>query len=52
MDHGSRMFKDADLKKKATYHSLRATGTTELYRCGVPEKAIKGRTGHKFLDRL
>ena len=46
------MFRDADLKKKATNHSLRATGTTELYRCGVPENVIKERTGHKSLDGL
>ena len=48
----SGMFRDADLKKKATNHSLRATGTTELYRCGVPENVIKERTRHKSIDRL
>ncbi len=28
-------------------HSLHATGATELYRAGVPEKIIKQRTGHR-----
>jgi hypothetical protein len=44
------MFKEAKLSKHATNHSLRATGATELYRCGVPENIIKERTGHKSLD--
>ena len=46
------MFKEAGMTKKATNHSLRATGTTEMYRCGVPENVIKERTGHKSLDGL
>ena len=31
-------------------HSLRATGATELYNAGVPEKIIKERTGHRSLE--
>ena len=45
-----KMFTEAGLSKRATNHSLRATGTTELYHCGVPENVIKERTGHKSLD--
>ena len=45
-----KMFTEAGLSKRATNHSLRATGATELYRCGVPENVIKERTGHKSLD--
>ncbi len=33
-------------------HSLRATGATELYNAGVPEKIIKERTGHRSLESL
>ena len=47
-----KMFQEASMTKKATNHSLRATGTTEMYRCGVPENVIKERTGHKSLDGL
>ncbi len=32
--------------------SLRATGATELYRAGVPEKIIKQRTGHRSVESL
>ena len=46
----SNMFLQAGIDKKVTNHSLRATGTTELYRCGVPEKIIMQRTGHKSMD--
>ncbi len=35
-----------------TNHSLRATGATELYNAGVPEKIIKERTGHRSLECL
>ena len=35
-----------------TNHSLRATGATELYNAGVPEKIIKERTGHRSLEAL
>ena len=33
-------------------HSLRATGTTRMYRKGIPEKAIQSRTGHKSIEAL
>ena len=35
-----------------TNHSLRATGTTRMYRKGIPEKAIQSRTGHKSIEAL
>lgn len=35
-----------------TNHSLRATGATELYDAGVPEKIIKECTGHRSTDGL
>ena len=35
-----------------TNHSLRATGATEMYVAGVPEKIIQERTGHRSLDGL
>ena len=38
--------------KKITNHSLRASGTSELFMKGVPEKIIQERTGHKSLDAL
>ena len=44
------MFLEAGFNKHVTNHSLRATGATELLRCGVPEKIIMKRTGHKSID--
>ena len=35
-----------------TNHSLRATGASELFEAGVPEKIIKERTGHLSLESL
>ena len=35
-----------------TNHSLRASGTTELYYSGAPENIIKEQTGHKSVDAL
>ena len=35
-----------------TNHSLRATGATEMFRAGVPEKIIQERTGHRSLKAL
>ena len=46
------MCKAADIKGHKTNHSLRATGATELYTAGVPEKIIKERTGHRSLECL
>lgn len=33
-------------------YSLRATGATEIFRAGVPEKIIQKRTGHRCLKAL
>ena len=35
-----------------TNHSLRATGASEMFEAGVPEKIIKERTGHRSLEAL
>ena len=43
---------DAGLEGNITNHSLRATGTTELFRAGVPEAIIQQRTGHRSLEAL
>ena len=40
---------DAGVSGNKTNHSLRATGVTELYHPGVPEKVIQERTGHLSL---
>ena len=42
----------AGIKGNKTNHSLRATGATELYESGVPEKLIQKRTGHRSLEAL
>ena len=41
---------DADVSGQKTNHSLRATGATEMYHAGVPEKVIQERTGHLSLS--
>ena len=46
------MCKKAGIGGNKTNHSLRATGATELYLAGVPEKIIQERTGHRSLDAL
>ena len=43
---------DAGVKGNKSNHSLRATGATELYQAGVPEKVIQERTGHLSLTGL
>ena len=43
---------DASVKGNKSNHSLRATGATELYHAGVPEKVIQERTGHLSLTGL
>ena len=43
---------DADVSGQKTNHSLRATGATEMYHAGVPEKVIQERTGHLSLSGL
>ena len=35
-----------------TNHSLRASGATEMFRAGVPEKIIQECTGHRSLKAL
>lgn len=46
------MCKSAGIGGHKTNHSLRATGATQFYLAGVPEKIIKERTGHKSLEAL
>ena len=46
------MAKEAGLPNQYTNHSLRAYGTTEMFRKGVPEAIIKQRTGHRSLEGL
>ena len=41
------MCKEAGIQGKKTNHSLRATGATALFSAGVPEKLIRGVTGHR-----
>ena len=43
---------EAGITGRKTNHSLRATGASELFAAGVPEKIIKERTGHRALDAL
>jgi len=40
------MRKEAGLNGK-TNHSLRATGATAMFKANVPEKMIRGVTGHQ-----
>ena len=41
------MCKEAGIQEKKSNHSLRATGATALFNAGVPEKLIRGVTGHR-----
>ena len=43
---------DAGIEGHKTNHSLRATGATEMFKAGVPEKIIQQRTGHMSLKAL
>lgn len=45
------MFKMVGIDGK-TNHSLRASGATEMFRAGVPEKIIQERTGHRSVKAL
>ena len=45
------MFAEVGIEGK-TNHSLRATGTTRMYKHGIQEKTIQSRTGHKSLEAL
>ena len=47
-----KMCSEAQISGRKTNHSLRATGATELYNAGVPEKIIKEQTGHRSTDGL
>ncbi len=44
--------KDAGIAGKKTNHSLRATGASELFAAGVPERIIQERTGHRSIEAL
>ena len=46
------MCSEANIQGHKTNHSLRATGASELFEAGVPEKIIKERTGHRSLEAL
>ena len=46
------MCHDTAIGGRKTNHSLRATGASELFAAGVPEKIIKERTGHRSLQAL
>ena len=46
------MCQEARVDGKKTNHSLRATGATQLYHSGVPEKLIQEKTGHRSLEAL
>ena len=46
------MCQQAGIDGNKTNHSLRATGATQLYESGVPEKLIQERTGHRSLEAL
>ena len=46
------MCEEAKIEEKKVNHSLRATGTSALFNAEVPEKLIKGVTGHKSSTAL
>ena len=46
------MCTEAGIQGNKTNHSLRATGATELFKRGVPEKIVQERTGHRSLEAL
>ena len=46
------MCADAGVQGHKTNHSLRATGASELFAAGVPERIIQERTGHRSLKAL
>ena len=45
------MFSSIGISGKSN-HSLRASGATEMFKAGVPEKIIQERTGHRSLKLL
>ena len=48
----SEMCKLASIPGRHSNHCLRATGATQLYTAGVPEKIIQERTGHRSVECL
>jgi len=41
------MCSEAGIDNHKANHALRATGASELFEAGIPEKIIKERTGYK-----
>ena len=48
----SNMFSDISIDGHFTNHSLRMTGTSELFAAGVPEALIQKCVGHRSLESL
>ena len=46
------MCSKANIQGKKTNHSLRASGITQMFQAGLPEKVIQDRSGHCSLDGL
>ena len=46
------MCSKANIQGKKTNHSLRASGITQMFQAGLPEKVIQDRSGHRSLDGL
>ncbi len=44
--------KDAGIVGSKTNHTLRATGASQLFAAGVPERLIRQRTGHRSVEAL
>ena len=51
-DKVKKMCNTAGIVGNKTNHSLQATGATQMYESGVPEKLIKERTGHRSIEAL
>ena len=43
---------DGNVSGRKTNHSLRATGVSDLFQAGVPDKIVKERSGHLSMDGL
>ena len=50
--NGQRNLSGGGISGRKTNHSLRATGVSDLFQAGVPEKMIQERSGHLSLDGL
>ena len=46
------MSEEAGTSVHYTNHSLRATSTTRLFACNIPEKIIQEKSGHRSLAGL